>query len=181
MSITQGVHHVAYRCKDAKETVEWYQKHLDMDFVLAIAENKVPSTSEPDPYMHIFLDLGGGNILAFFELPTQPEMGRDPNTPLWTQHLALKVDSMETLLKTKDKLIAGGVDVLGPVNHTLFYSIYFFDPNGHRIELACDVTTPKMSRALDKVKWEMLNEWAETKRAPQHARWIHDGTEPPEV
>ena len=41
-------------CKDAKETVEWYQKHLNMDFVLAIAEDKVPSTGEPDPYMHIF-------------------------------------------------------------------------------------------------------------------------------
>lgn len=54
MSITQGVHHVAYRCKDAKETVEWYQKHLNMDFVLAIAEGTVPSTGEPDPYMHIF-------------------------------------------------------------------------------------------------------------------------------
>lgn len=54
MSITQGVHHVAYRCKDAKETVAWYQKHLNMDFVLAIAEDKVPSTGEPDPYMHIF-------------------------------------------------------------------------------------------------------------------------------
>lgn len=54
MSITQGVHHVAYRCKDAKETVAWYQKHLNMGFVLAIAEDKVPSTGEPDPYMHIF-------------------------------------------------------------------------------------------------------------------------------
>lgn len=181
MSLTHGVHHVAYRCKDAKETVEWYQKHLDMDFVLAIAEDKVPSTGEPDPYMHIFLDAGGGNILAFFELPTKPEMGRDPNTPIWTQHLALKVKDLDTLLATKEKLIAGGVDVLGPVNHTLFYSIYCFDPSGHRIELACDVATDKMNKALDKVKWEMLNEWALTKKAPQHARWIHDGTEPPDV
>lgn len=181
MALTQGVHHVAYRCKDAKETVEWYQKHLDMDFVLAIGEDKVPSTGEPDPYMHIFLDAGGGNILAFFELPTKPEMGRDPNTPVWTQHLALKVDSMETLLATKERLQSQGIDVLGPTNHTLFHSIYFFDPNGHRIELAYDVTTDKMARALDKVKWDMLNEWAETKRAPQHARWVHDGSEPPEV
>lgn len=181
MSLTQGVHHVAYRCKDAKQTVEWYQKHLDMDFVLAIAEDKVPSTGEADPYMHIFLDAGGGNILAFFELPTRPEMGRDPHTPVWTQHLALKVESMDKLLAIREKLVAGGVDVLGPTDHTLFHSIYFFDPNGHRIELACEVGTPKMYRALDKVKWDMLNEWAETKRAPQHARWIHDGTEPPEV
>src|SRR5512145_1841580 len=107
------IHHVAYRCRDAKETVLWYRKMLNMDFVLAIAEDRVPSTKEPDPYMHIFLDAGGGNVLAFFELPTQPEMGRDPNTPAWVQHLAMKVDSMETLLATKAKLEAAGIDVLG--------------------------------------------------------------------
>ena len=27
MSI-QRIHHVAYRCRDAKQTVEWYGKHL---------------------------------------------------------------------------------------------------------------------------------------------------------
>ncbi len=77
------IHHVAYRCKDAKETVEWYGRMLNMGFVLAIAEDLVPSTKEPDPYMHIFIDAGGGNVLAFFELPTQLPMGRDPNTPEW--------------------------------------------------------------------------------------------------
>ena len=44
ISLIQQIHHVAYRCKDAKETVEWYTKHLNMKFVLAIAENEVPST-----------------------------------------------------------------------------------------------------------------------------------------
>ena len=77
-------HHVAYRCIDAKQTVEWYGKYLNMGFILAIAEDEVPSTKEADPYMHIFLDAGGGNVLAFFELPTKPPMGRDPNTPAWT-------------------------------------------------------------------------------------------------
>ena len=38
------IHHVAYRCHDAKETVEWYVKHLGMDFILAIAEDQVAST-----------------------------------------------------------------------------------------------------------------------------------------
>ena len=87
----ERIHHVAYRCKDAKQTVEWYKQMLNMDFVLAIAEDLVPSTKEPDPYMHIFLDAGGGNVLAFFELPTKAPMGRDPNTPEWVQHIAVKV------------------------------------------------------------------------------------------
>ena len=43
------IHHVAYRCKDAKETVLWYQKMLNMDFVLAINEDQVPSTKAPNP------------------------------------------------------------------------------------------------------------------------------------
>ncbi len=168
------IHHAAYRCKDAKETVEWYAKNLNMDFVLAIAEDLVPSTKAPDPYMHIFLDAGGGNVLAFFELPNSPEMGRDENTPAWVQHMAFEVDSMETLLAAKAKLQANGVEVLGPTNHTIFKSIYFFDPNGHRLELATNTGTPEMYKTLDEVKWDMLNEWSKTKRAPKHAAWMHE-------
>ena len=175
MKITR-IHHAAYRCKDAKETVEWYAKNLNMDFVLAIAEDLVPSTKAPDPYMHIFLDAGGGNVLAFFELPNSPEMGRDENTPAWVQHIALEVDSMETLLAAKAKLEANGVEVLGPTNHTIFKSIYFFDPNGHRLELAANTGTPEMMSKLDEVKWDMINEWSQTKRAPKHAAWMHDGS-----
>jgi catechol 2,3-dioxygenase-like lactoylglutathione lyase family enzyme len=166
-------HHVAYRCKDAKQTVKWYEQHLQMNFVLAIAENQVPSTKAPDPYMHVFLDAGQGNVLAFFELPNSPEMGRDPNTPQWVQHIAFKVGSVEALEQTKTRLQAAGIEVIGPVDHTLFKSIYFFDPNGHRLELAADIGTPEMYRKLDEVKWDMLEEWSQTRRAPEHAAWMH--------
>ena len=168
------MHHVAYRCKDAKETVNWYVKHLNMNFVLAIAEDHVPSTHAPDPYMHLFLDAGGGNVLAFFELPNSPAMGRDTNTPEWVQHIAFEVDSVETLEATKAKLEADGIPVLGVTDHTIFKSIYFFDPNGHRLELACDVGTPDMYARLDAVKWDMLEEWSRTRRAPKHAAWMHE-------
>jgi catechol 2,3-dioxygenase-like lactoylglutathione lyase family enzyme len=173
MTITQRIHHVAYRCRDAKQTVEWYRKHLQMDFVLAIAEDQVPSTGAPDPYMHVFLDAGQGNVLAFFELPNAPAMGRDANTPDWVQHIAFKVDSLATLEATKQRLEAAGIEVVGPTEHTLFKSIYFFDPNGHRLELAADTATPEMTAKLDKVKWQMLEEWSRTKRAPKHAAWMH--------
>jgi len=174
--LVQKIHHVAYRCNDARETVEWYGKHLGMKFVLAIAEDQVPSTKEPDPYMHVFLDAGNGNILAFFELPTRPPMDRDRNTPTWVQHLALQVDSVDTLVATKARLEAAGIPVVGPTDHTLFKSIYFFDPNGHRLELAANTGTPDMLRRLDEVKDAMIEEWSRTRRAPKHAAWMHDGS-----
>ena len=169
----QRIHHVAYRCHDAKATVEWYGQHLGMNFILAIAEDQVPSTHAPDPYMHVFLDAGGGNVLAFFEIPHSPPMGRDGNTPAWVQHIAFKVASVDELHATKARLEAAGIPVVGPTEHTIFKSIYFFDPNGHRLELAADTATAEMSAKLDAVKWDMLNEWAQTKRAPKHAAWMH--------
>jgi catechol 2,3-dioxygenase-like lactoylglutathione lyase family enzyme len=169
------IHHVAYRCNDAKETVNFYQQNLDMDFQLAIAEDQVPSTKAPDPYMHVFLDAGNGNVLAFFELPNSPRMGRDTNTPEWVQHIAFEVGSMDELLAAKAKLQSNNIDVLGPTNHGIFQSIYFFDPNGHRIELAVNTHTPEMMAELKRVAPEMLEEWSQTKKAPQHANWLHSG------
>lgn len=169
-----GVHHVAYRCRDAKETVEFYKKTLDMDFLLAISEDFVPSTKEPDPYMHIFLDAGNGNVLAFFEVPNSPPMGRDENTPAWVQHIAFKVKDMEALLAAKEKLEGLGLSVLGPVNHELFHSIYFHDPSGHRLELAADTATPAMLKELRDVAPVMIEEWSRTKRAVKHAAWLHE-------
>ncbi len=174
MSIqTQGFHHVAYRCRDAQETVAFYADHLGMEFQLAIAEDHVPSSGEYDPYMHVFLDAGNNNVLAFFELPEQPEMGRDPNTPKWVQHIALRVDSLDALVAAKDSLEAADIEVLGPTHHGIFKSIYFFDPNGHRLELAADIHTSDQMASLKKVAPDMLQEWSQTKKAPRHAAWLH--------
>lgn len=170
----QRIHHVAYRCNDAKETVLFYRNLLGMDFTLAIAEDSVPSTGEPDPYMHVFLDAGMGNVLAFFELPNSPDMDRDRNTPNWVQHIAFEVESFDELMAQKARLEDAGIEVTGPTNHGIFDSIYFFDPNGHRLELAANKGTKEQLRRLKEVAQPMLDEWAETKRAPRHARWLHE-------
>ena len=170
------IHHVAYRCKNAKETVEFYQRVMGMDFQLAIAEDEVPSTKEPDPYMHVFMDAGNGNVLAFFEVPNSPTMQKDPNTPEWLQHIAFEVEDMASLLSAKARLQAEGLDVLGPVDHTIFKSIYFFDPSGHRLELAVNTAKPGMLEELHEVAPAMIEEWDRTKKAPKHAAWLHDGT-----
>lgn len=174
MSLLQGIHHAAYRCRDAKQTIEFYREALGMDLMLAISEDRVPSTKEPDPYMHIFLDAGAGNVLAFFEIPNSPPMGRDENTPAWVQHIAFRVADMDTLLTTRERLKSLGIEVLGPTNHEMFQSIYFVDPNGHRIELAADTVEPGVLEKLHELAGPMVEEWSRTRSAVRHAAFLHE-------
>jgi catechol-2,3-dioxygenase len=147
---------------------------LNMDFLVAISEDKVPSTKEENPYMHIFLDAGQGNILAFFELPDSPDMDRDHNTPKWVQHIAFEIADEKALLSAKEELLGKGLDVLGPTDHGIIKSIYFFDPDGHRLELTCRLGTDEQMAELKKVAPAMIDEWAVTKKAPKHAAWLHE-------
>lgn len=167
------IHHVAYRCKDAKETAEFYKRVMNMDLVLAISEDQVPSTKAPDPYMHIFLDAGQGNVLAFFEVPNSPPMGRDENTPDWVQHIAFEVEDMDALLAAKAHIETEGLEVIGPTDHHIFKSIYFRDPNGHRLELVANIERPGALEKLHDVAPAMVEEWSRTKKAPKHAAFMH--------
>lgn len=169
----EQIHHVAYRCRDAKETVEFYKKYLNMDLMVCIAEDRVPSTKEPDPYMHVFLDAGRGNILAFFEITGSPPMGRDVNTPQWVQHIAFQVRDSQALLEAKAELEAKGLEVIGVTEHGIIRSIYFFDPNGHRLELTCVTGTADQMEGLKRVAPQMLEEWSRTKKPPRQAEWLH--------
>ena len=169
----QKIHHVAYRCKDAKATADWYKENLGMELLVSNSEDKVPSTKEPDPYMHIFLDAGMGNVLAFFEITGSPDMGRDENTPKWVQHIAFELESVDALEKAKSFLQEKGHDVVGVTNHGVFKSIYIFDPNGHRLELCANTGTAEQAKKLKEIAPGMLEEWSETKRPPRAAAWLH--------
>lgn len=167
------LHHVAYRCKDAQETTEFYTKVLGLKYAMAISEDKVPSTGEESPYMHVFFQMDDGSYVAFFEVPESPPMQLDRNTPSWVQHLAMDVESMEALEDMKRRIEEAGVEVLGPIDHQICRSIYFFDPNGHRLELAYDTTSDEMAEKLAGIAEPMLRDWNKTKTTQNHADWVH--------
>jgi len=101
-------------------------------------------------------------------------MGRDENTPSWVQHIAFEIGDMDDLLAAKQQIEATGLDVIGPTDHYLFKSIYFFDPSGHRLELCANVERPGALEKLYKLAPEMIEEWSRTKRAPRHAAFMHE-------
>ena len=59
-------------------------------------------------------------------------------------------------------------------NHGIIESIYFFDPNGHRLELTVRTGTDEQLAELKRVAPLMIEEWSQTKRAPRHAAWLHE-------
>lgn len=165
--------HVAFRCKDAKKTVDFYSRILGMRYHFAVAADVVASTGEHSPHIHVFLEVAPNSYLAFFEVPNAPDMEFDPNTPRWVQHTAFTVPSEAEVLAYKKKLEDAGIEVVGMTDHGLFKSIYFFDPSGHRMEITCETFDPKTLKHLEANAESYLEQWDKTKRAPDMAMPAH--------
>jgi len=131
--------HVAYITRDTAATADFYTRILGMELVNAVLDDSIPSTGEPVPYFHSFFRMSDGSTIAFFEAPELPPLEPPPHPAYDTfQHIALQVDSVEDVDRWHAWLGANGVEVLGPVDHKIIYSVYFHDPNGVRLE----ITTP---------------------------------------
>lgn len=129
-----GLHHWAYRCRDGEETRHFYEDILGLPLVYVITGERVPSTNEDCPHAHLFFRMDDGSHLAFFDLADNKITRHDPDTPEWVNHMALLVPDQATMDRMKSRLLANGIDVLGPTDHPGGSSIYFFDPNGYRME-----------------------------------------------
>lgn len=128
--------HVAYVTHDTAATADFYTRLLGMELVNAVLDDAIPSTGEPIPYFHSFFRMEDGSTVAFFEAPELPPLAEPTHAAYDTfQHLALQVDSPATVDAWRTWLLANGVEVLGPVDHKIIYSIYFHDPSGIRLEL----------------------------------------------
>lgn len=163
--LCKKLHHAAFRCKDADETVKFYTDVLGLKFAHAMGEDHVPSTGKYSPHVHIFFEMEDGSNIAFFECPKDDgeASGRDPKTPSWVQHFAFEVESLDVLRHAKQDLEAKGVAVVGPTNHDDFItSIYFFDPSGHRLELTVRTCDPSRYPVFEAEAPEVLALWNQT-------------------
>ena len=159
----QRLNHVAYRCRDAKETTEFYADVLGLPLAHTIVQDRVPSTQEYAPHAHIFFELGDGSWVAFFDVINEGHVSQETN-PDWAQHLALEVDSTAILEEKLGRLRAHGIDVLGPVDHGFIQSIYFYDPNGHRLELAARTHGPGELKQYAATARDEVDAWSRRKK-----------------
>ncbi len=139
----RGIDHLAFVTDDLPETMDFYTRVLQMPLVHV---RRVPFESDrgQPPYdnlRHYFFDMGHDQLLAFFEYPKGlAKQNRD--LPGGMQHIAfhVKPDRFDALIEhVKEQ----GVKVIGPMSlGGRFWSAYFFDPNGIRLEFATSRQEP---------------------------------------
>ena len=98
-----GLHHSAYRCRDAEETRHFYEDILGLPLVHVVTADHV-STGKSMPFAHVFFELADGSCIAFFDLGDNVAAEPSPNTPAWVNHIAFKVPSLEALNAMKTRL-----------------------------------------------------------------------------
>jgi len=160
----QQLHHYAYRARDAEETRHFYEDILGLPLYHIIQSDYVPSTGEYCPYTHFFFRLQDGSFIAFFDLGDDQAAEPSPNTPLWVNHIAFRLDSLAELEAMKARLQAHGIGVIGVTDHHIFKSIYFFDPNGVRLELSAQVADEFQMLKESTTAHTRLQEWTAWRR-----------------
>ena len=131
----KGLHHYAYKCEDPVKTRHFYEKVLGLKLAHTVRATAMPSTGgEPTHYFHLFFEMKDGSYIAFFDLGDNEKSLPSPNTAAWVNHIAFEVADKADLLAAKAALEGEGIAVVGPLNHDFVESIYFFDPNGIRME-----------------------------------------------
>jgi len=175
--LSRGVHHLALNTDDMKMTLDFYVGVLGMPLVHAL---KVPPGLGTGPanrgnppfenLRHYFLDAGGDSLLAFFEIPkgAKPKADRDAIGTM--QHVSFCV-SEERFADIRRRLDAAGVSCLGPIDVGAdTWSIYFFDPNGIRLEFSHQKEAqPQVVKRWQQTKGEAL---AELRTLSNDRQWL---------
>jgi catechol 2,3-dioxygenase-like lactoylglutathione lyase family enzyme len=161
-----GIHHSAYRCRDAEETRAFYEDLLGLPLKGLVIEEREPGSGRKNPFVHIFFGLGDGNYLAFFDAPGSATPESFQLVHGFDRHVAFEADSEAALLGWRDTLNAAGVPCFGPIDHGFVRSVYFSDPNGLPLEITWRVEGHDALMAAELVAHRAaLADWTAAKRA----------------
>lgn len=127
----QGVHHITLMGADRQTSIDFWEGLLGMPFVF-----EQPNLDNPDD-SHLYFDPGDGRLITIFNSEKRTPGGRRLETPAGqVHHIAFNV-SRATFLQVAERLDERGIRHSGPKDRGFMDSIYFQDPLGQLIELAC--------------------------------------------
>ena len=180
--LPRGVHHLALCTDDMKKTVDFYVDVLGMPLVHAMRVppglGTGPKNRGNPPYeelRHYFFDMGNDSLLAFFEIPKGKEPEGNRNAIGAMQHCAFTVTAAR-FREVEARLKARKIDYIGPIPQLPgLIGIYFYDPNGIRLEFACQPEDGEMPQVIACVAQTKAEARAELGTLPRvTAEWIEE-------
>jgi len=128
---TQGVHHITFIGADRQTSIDFWEGVLGMPFIFEQPNLDVPEES------HLYFDPGDGRLITVFTNESRrPDPTPNPENIGNLQHIAFTV-SRATYTQAKTRLDERGIKNTGEVDRGFMVSIYFRDPLGQLLELAC--------------------------------------------
>ncbi|MFV0278776.1 MAG: VOC family protein [Parahaliea sp.] len=161
-----NIHHAAYGCRDAEQTIWFYTDILGLKLAAAFSSENEPGNGAENPFLHIFFEMGDGNYVAFFDAPETIDNEWLERKHSFNLHLAFEVESEAAMLEWQAYINSRGKSCLGPVDHGFVKSVYMYDPNGIQVEITARVD--RYAELMDKELAESqhnLAQWQQRKRA----------------
>jgi catechol 2,3-dioxygenase len=128
MAKIRRLQHAVLNVRDVEASMKFYTENLGMEVVSYNPERKMA-----------FLSFGTEHHdIALFQYPTDAAL-LEPNH-LGLNHLALEIEGGEAQLQELyARFKAHDVKIDRTTDHVMSRSVYFFDPDGNRLEIFCDM------------------------------------------
>jgi len=128
---TQGVHHITLIGADRQTSIDFWEGVLGMPFIFEQPNLDVPEES------HLYFDPGDGRLITVFtDERRRSDSTRNPEGVGNLHHIAFTV-SRATYTQVGRRLDERGISHTGEVDRGFMDSLYFRDPLGQLLELAC--------------------------------------------
>jgi catechol 2,3-dioxygenase-like lactoylglutathione lyase family enzyme len=128
---SQGIHHITLTGSNRKTSIDFWEGVLGMPFLFEQPNLDRPSES------HLYFDPGDGRLITVFtDEDRRPDPRRTPTEPGCVHHMAFAV-SRATFSQAVKRLDERGIKHSGVKDRGFMDSIYFNDPMGLLMELAC--------------------------------------------
>ena len=181
--LSRGIHHLALNTDDMKMTIDFYTRVLGMPLVHAL---KVPPGVGVGPgnrgnppfenLRHYFFDAGGDTLVAFFEMPKGAKQSGDRDALAAMQHCSFTLTEARFTTMI-ERLENAGVAIIGPLMVGAgTHSIYFFDPNGIRLEFSYQAGDGDDVRVVERWTQTRDEALAELRTMTNDAAWLAEVT-----
>jgi catechol 2,3-dioxygenase len=131
----ERIGHVVIKVRDLKRSRAFYTEVLGMEVM-----NETPEAGL------VFLSNHRRDHHELALLEVGPDAKQGGPGAVGLAHIAFRLESQEKLEAAYEELKERGVPISFTVNHGITNSVYFFDPDGHELEVYCDNTAESFAK-----------------------------------